>query len=80
MKNDSKVIEYRSKSWRLEAGGVTKWGDNSEVNYSTYLDWLQKQGVLKEKVETKDVITNDLISDINTFDVAALEAEAKAAK
>jgi hypothetical protein len=28
--------------------------------------------VLKEKVETKDVITNDLIDDINKFDAAEI--------
>ena len=31
-----KVLEARAKSWRLEAGGVTKWGENSAANYAAY--------------------------------------------
>jgi NitT/TauT family transport system substrate-binding protein len=77
IRDDVKVIEARAKAWRLEGGGVKKWGENSEVNYASYLDFLHKWGVLKEKVDVKDVITNDLIDDINKFDPAEIMAMAK---
>jgi NitT/TauT family transport system substrate-binding protein len=36
-----------------------------------------KQGVIKEKVPAADLVTNELIDDINTFDAAAIVAMAK---
>jgi len=41
------------------------------------VDFLVKNGVLKEKTATTDLITNDLIDDINKFDVKEIEAMAK---
>ena len=72
LKDDISTLNARIKSFRLESGGVSKWGENSEANYASYLAWLLKNGVLKEKTETRDVITNDLIDDINKFDVAEI--------
>ena len=77
LKDDVKVLEARARSWRLKAGGVSKWGENSEANYAAYLDFLLKWGVLKQKVDVNDIITNDLIADINKFDPAEVEAAAK---
>ena len=77
LKDDIKVLEVRAHAWRLEEGGVTKWGENSEANYAAYLDFLLKWGVLKQKVAVDDIITNELIADINKFDPAAIEAAAK---
>jgi hypothetical protein len=57
---------------------VTKWGESSEVNYRDYVDFLLKWGVLKQKVDTPELITNELIDDINKLDVAKVAAEAKA--
>ena len=51
-----------------------------EANYQTYLDWLLAQGVIKAKTSAKDVITNDLLDDINKFNPDAIRAEAKAYK
>ena len=62
---------------REPAGGVTKWGENSEKNYGDYVDFLVKNGVLKEKTPTLDLITNDLIDEINRFDQAEIVALAK---
>ncbi|WP_244424730.1 ABC transporter substrate-binding protein [Methylobacterium nodulans] len=68
IRDDLKTLEARAKNWRLEAGGVTMWGENSEKNYQDYLDFLLKFGVIKTPVKAADVITNDLIGDINAFD------------
>jgi NitT/TauT family transport system substrate-binding protein len=77
LKDDVKVLEARAHAWRLEAGGVTKWGENSEANYAAYIDFLLKWGVLKQKVEAADIITNELIEEINQFDPAEITALAK---
>jgi NitT/TauT family transport system substrate-binding protein len=77
LKDDVKVLEARARSWRLESGGVTKWGDNSEANYAAYIEFLLKWGVLKQKVDAADIITNELIEDINKFDPAEITALAK---
>jgi len=80
LRDDVKTLLARAKNWRLEAGGVTKWGDNSEKNYGAYIDFLVKNGVLKEKIAVGDLITNELIADINKFDPAAIAAMAKSYK
>jgi NitT/TauT family transport system substrate-binding protein len=77
LKDDVKVLEARAHAWRLEAGGVSKWGDNSEANYAAYIEFLLKWGVLKQKVEVGDIITNELIADINKFDPAEITDLAK---
>jgi NitT/TauT family transport system substrate-binding protein len=68
LRDDIKTLEARIRNWKLEAGGVTKWGENSEQNYQAYLDFLLKNGVIKQPAKAADLITNDLIDDINKFD------------
>ena len=68
------------RSWRLDLVGAKKWGDNSVENYGAYIDFLVKNGVLKEKAATTDLITNDLIDDINKFDAGEIEKMAKGYK
>jgi NitT/TauT family transport system substrate-binding protein len=80
LKDDMKVLEARIRSWKLESGGVSKWGESSERNYSAYVDFLQKWGVVKQKVPASDLVTNDLIKEINDFDAAKVVAAAKAYK
>jgi len=41
---------------------------------------MLKWGIIKQPVDAKDLITNDLIADINNFDPAAVAAAAKAYK
>ena len=77
LKDDVKTLEARAENWKLEKGGVDKWGENSVDNYQAYADFLVKNGVLKQKVDAKDLVTNDLIADVNKFDAKAVEAEAK---
>jgi NitT/TauT family transport system substrate-binding protein len=80
LRDDIKTLEARARSWRLEPVGVTKWGENSEANYAAYVDFLVKNGVLKEKVAVSDLITNELIDDINKFDANAIKAMAQGYK
>jgi NitT/TauT family transport system substrate-binding protein len=80
LRDDVKVLEARIQNWKLEKGGVSKWGESSERNYAGYIEFLHKWGILKEKVAARDLITNDLIAEINDFDQAKIIAEAKAYK
>lgn len=80
LRDDIKTLEARAVHWKLEGNGVTKWGENSLENYKAYLEFLVKNNIVKEKVDANDLITNDLIADINKFDVAEIVAMAKAYK
>ena len=64
----------------LNISGVSKWGEASEANYNAYLDFLLKWGVLKQKISASELVTNDLIAEINNFDPAAIAAQARAYK
>src|SRR5512147_1812111 len=68
VREDLKVLEARMPHWKLEPAGVTRWGENSDVNYRDYVDFLLKWGVIKQKVESADLITNELIGEINQID------------
>jgi NitT/TauT family transport system substrate-binding protein len=78
VREDLKVLEARMPHYRLEPAGVKRWGENSEVNYRDYVDFLVKWGVITQKVPTTDLVTNDLIEEINRMDVGKIAAEAKA--
>jgi len=80
VRDDTKVLEARIPHWRLEPAGVSRWGENSDVNYRDYVDFLLKWGVIKQKIDGGDLITNELIDEINRFDPAKVTAEAKAYK
>jgi len=80
VRDDTKVIQARIANWKLEKAGVKRWGENSEANYQAYADFLLKWHVIKDRVAGKDLITNELIDEINNFDPARVAAEAKAWK
>jgi NitT/TauT family transport system substrate-binding protein len=80
LKDELNILARRIPKWKLEAGGVSKWGENSERNFAAYIAFLEKWGVIKQKVPVGDLMTNDLIADINDFDAAKIIAEAKAYK
>ena len=80
LRDDLITLEARAKNWRYEPVGGKRWGDNVEANYQAYLDWLLKQDVIKAKADVKDLVTNDLLDEVDNFDEAALVAEAKAYK
>ena len=71
------MLQARIANWRLENGGVKRWGESSEARCSQYLDLLRKWGVIKEKLSVQDVVTNELIDEINNFDSNSVVAEAK---
>jgi NitT/TauT family transport system substrate-binding protein len=78
IRDDVRVLQARIVNWKLEKAGVKKWGESSEANYAAYTDFMLKWGVIKQKVDWRDLITNELIDDINKFDAARITAEAKA--
>jgi NitT/TauT family transport system substrate-binding protein len=78
VRDDVKVLSARLENLKLEKAGVKRWGENSETNYSAYASFMLKWGVIKEKVEGRDLITTELIDEINRFDPAPVLAEAKA--
>lgn len=80
LKDDLTTLEARAKNWRFEPVDGKRWGDNVEKNYAAYLDWLMAQGVVKTRVDVKDVITNDLLDEVNRFSPDAVRAEARAYK
>jgi NitT/TauT family transport system substrate-binding protein len=80
LRDDLITLDARAKNWRYEPVGGKRWGDNVEANYQAYLDWLLAQGIIKTKTDARDVVTNDLLDEVDNFDPAALAAEAKAYK
>jgi len=80
LKDDMKAIQARIVNWKLDKAGVTHWGENSIANYDAYLDFLLKWQVIKQKPDVADVVTNDLLPDIDKFDPDAVTAQAKAFK
>jgi NitT/TauT family transport system substrate-binding protein len=80
IRDDVKVLAARIVNWKLDKAGVKRWGENSEANYAAYADFMLKYNIIKEKVAAKDLVTNDLIADVNRFDAAKVAAEAKAYK
>jgi NitT/TauT family transport system substrate-binding protein len=68
LRDDIKTLAARAANWRLEKAGVARWGESSLDNYQAYLDFLEKWGVIKQRVAVADVVTNDLVADINRFD------------
>jgi len=80
LRDDVKTLLARAEHWKLEAGGVKRWGESSIKDFDAYEDFLVRWKVVKEKVPVTDLITNDLIDEINRFDAAAIAAEARAWK
>lgn len=80
LKDDLLTLEARIKNWRYEPVDGKRWGDNVEKNYQAYLEWLFAQGVIKTKVDAKDLLTNEVLDDVNKFNADAIRSEAKAYK
>jgi NitT/TauT family transport system substrate-binding protein len=78
VRDDVRVLRARLEHMQLAPAGVSRWGENSEANFGAYLTFMLKWGIIKEKVEAKDVITNELIDEINRFDASRIKAEAAA--
>jgi len=78
VREDIKVLEARMPHYKLEPAGVKRWGESSEANYGAYVDFLVKWSVITQKVPTGDLITNEMIDEINRMDPAKIAAEAAA--
>ncbi len=71
---DIKTVSARIPNWKLEAGGVAQWGENSVVNYDAYVDFLLQWKVVPQKVPASELVTNALIAEINKLDMAKISA------
>jgi NitT/TauT family transport system substrate-binding protein len=80
LKDDLITLDARAKHWRYEPVDGKRWGDNVEANYRSYLEWLIAQGVVKTRVDVKDLITGELLDDVNKFDAEAIRRDARAFK
>jgi NitT/TauT family transport system substrate-binding protein len=74
------TLEARIPNWKLAKSGVAKWGESSEQNYAAFTDFMQKWGVTTEKIPPDELITNDLINEINNFSQSEIIAMAKGYK
>jgi len=77
IQDDVKTLLARAEHWRLEAGGVKRWGESSVKDFDAYQDFLVKWKVIPSKVAANQMVTNDLIDEINRFDAAEVAAQAK---
>ncbi len=80
VRDDAKVLQARIQNWKLEKAGVGRWGESSEANYAAYAQFMLKWGIIKQPVDARDLVTNELIDEINRFDASQVAAEAKAYK
>ena len=80
LKDDLQTLEARARNWRYEPVDGKRWGDNVEANYQAYLTWLLAQGVIKTRTDAKDLVTNELLDEVNKFDAEAVRAQARAYK
>ena len=80
VREDVKTLLARAEHWKLEAGGVTRWGESSVKDFDAYQDFLLKWKVIPIKVPAGEMVTNELIDEVNKFDAARVAADAKAYK
>ncbi len=80
IRDDTKVLQARAQNWKLEKAGVRRWGESSEANYGAYAEFMHRWGIIKQPVDARDLVTNELIEEINRFEPEKIAAEAKAYK
>ncbi len=80
LRDDVKTLLARAEHWRLEAGGVKRWGESSLKDFDAYQDFLVRWKVIEAKVPAAEMVTNELIDDVNKFDAARIAADAKKQK
>jgi NitT/TauT family transport system substrate-binding protein len=59
---------------------VKRWGESSVQDFDAYEDFLVRWKVIPQKVPATDVVSNELIDEVNKFDAAKVAAEAKASR
>lgn len=77
LRDDVAALEARIVNFKLDKAGVKNWGESQIDNYQAYLDFLLKWDQIKAPVKADDLVTNELIADINGFDSAAVTEAAK---
>ncbi|MFL5312335.1 MAG: ABC transporter substrate-binding protein [Myxococcales bacterium] len=80
VRDDVKTLLARAEHWKLEAGGVKRWGESSVKDFDAYQDFLLKWKVIAAKVPGSQIVTNELIDEVNQFDPARVAADAKTYK
>src|SRR5207253_6697786 len=68
LRDDVKTLPARGEDWKLEAGGVARWGESSVKDFDAYQDFLLKWKVIPIKVPAGEMVTNELIDEVNKFD------------
>ncbi len=69
-----------AEHWKLEAGGVSRWGESSVKDFDAYQDFLVKWKVIPAKVPVEELVTNELVDEMNRFDRGRIVADAKGYK
>lgn len=81
VRDDSKVLRARMAHWDLASGGVKRWGESNVPNFNNYIDFLVKWKIAPQKIPADELVTNELIDEINgSFDPKQIEVQAKAWK
>jgi len=79
IRDDSKVLRARMAHWDLASGGVTRWGESNVANFDSYIDFLVQWKIVPQKVPASELVTNELIDEINaSVEQKKIEAQAKA--
>ena len=76
LRDDVKTLLARAEHWKLEAGGVSRWGESSVKDFDAYQDFLVKWKVIPAKVPVGELVTNELVDEMNRFDHARIVAQA----
>jgi len=80
LRGDVKTLLARAEHWKLEAGGVKRWGESSIKDFDAYEDFLVQWKVIEARVPVADLVTNELIDEVNKFDRGHIESEARSYK
>ena len=80
LRDDVKTLLARAEHWKLEAAGVKRWGESSVKDFDAYEDFLVKWKVIAVKVPANQLVTNELVDEMNKFDAAQVTAKAVAYK
>lgn len=74
------TLKARAEAWRLDRSGAKLWGEHVEKHVDRYLEWLQANGFVSARVAARDLVTSDLLKDVNDLDAATAAAGTSAAK
>jgi NitT/TauT family transport system substrate-binding protein len=72
------VLKTRLSYLKLEPGA--KWGELPPPAAEAMVGFMRTTGELKEKLDPKDLYTNEFVAEVNNFDADAVVKAAKEAK